>query len=166
MSREVFLKNSKFIMGRNVIVITVDGNKYKVEKNGISDFALIGVLECVAADLKRISRQNEGSLNREVEMIEPKDIAGGANSVVQDDMKSESAEAGYPGISSKANEPIVAPPDLKSRIIKAREAIRGLNGEVDNTDLSKMSDEELQEEFDALTAQYKRLKSSGQGKKR
>lgn len=31
--------------------ITVDGNKYKFEKDGMSDFALIGLVECILTDL-------------------------------------------------------------------------------------------------------------------
>ena len=169
-------------MGTNVIVITVDGNLYKIEKNGISDFALIGVLECVLADLKAVNRkgevksapktiENEGKPDslKEDPIIEKKE-----GPVIEKEIEHAETEVAVREEHSEVKQPVenaqvtfAAPPsDLKSRIIKARQAIRDLSGQVDDLDLSKMTDEELQTEFDELTAQYKRLKSSQAAKKR
>jgi hypothetical protein len=142
-------------MGTNVIVVTVDGNQYKIEKNGISDFALIGVLECILTDLKAVRRRSEGApapkegtAGRKVNL--PKE-----NPLVEPVVESSKTEMGVDQETSdlsKTDNPVVShetsTPDLRSRITKAREAIRGLNGEVQELDLSKMSDEELQLEFE------------------
>jgi hypothetical protein len=54
----------------------------------------------------------------------------------------------------------VPAPDLRTRVGNAVKAIRGLGGQIEHTDLSSLTDEELQSELEELTEQYKRLKSS------
>ena len=154
-------------MGSNVIVITVDGNKYKIEKNGISDFALIGVMECILTELKGTERKMENLPI--VTTFEKKNESFQAETpVAPENEKTEPTEAvkSEPAKEAKHDEQIQSKPgDIKSRILKAREAIRGLKGKVDDLDLEKMNDEELHIEFDELTAQYKRLVNSQPRKK-
>jgi len=50
--------------------------------------------------------------------------------------------------------------ELRTRISNAVKAIKGLGGEVGDADRSLAKDEELQNELDELTNQYKRLESS------
>ena len=152
-------------MKRSVIVITVDGNQYKVERNGISDFALIGVLECLVSDLKsnrlnfesnpqpkdtRFEEKSEPSVEKA--MVESKDIEQ-ANLEPSVDLNDQKAETLQKQEANQTNE-------IRNRITNARKAIRELNGEVEETDLNTMTDEELQTEFEELTNQYKRLKNS------
>lgn len=161
-------------MGANVIVISVDGNKYKVEKNGISDFALIGVLECVLADMKAARRQQEGQSAPKALSAPPADspvndppvnLAAEPSAPESGEFSARPSNAVEEGIAVQS-ETSAATPDIRARILKAREAIRELKGEVDNSDLSKMSAEELQAEFDELSAQYRRLKNSKSAKKK
>lgn len=51
------------------------------------------------------------------------------------------------------------------RIGNAIKAIKGLGGDIEDTDLSNLTDEALQAELEELTNQYKRLKTS-KGKSR
>ncbi len=50
--------------------------------------------------------------------------------------------------------------ELRTRISNAAKAIKSLGGEVANFDSDNATDSELQEELEALTEQYKRLKNS------
>ncbi len=56
-------------------------------------------------------------------------------------------------------------PELRIRISNAIKAIKSLGGEVTGFDAGNATDEELQEELQALTEQYKRLKTSKGTKK-
>jgi len=161
-------------MAANVIVVTVDGNIYKIEKNGISDFALIGVLECILVDLKSVNRQGESSqIAKEVsteEFEKPVDenpVSSEMSELSGPKTETELKTSEVPDIeSTTATATEIPTPDIKNRILNARATIRGLKGEVEESDLSIMTDDELQEEFEALTAQYKRLKNSQVMKKK
>ena len=153
-------------MGRNVIVITVEGNQYRVEKNGISDFALIGVLECLISDLKSNRRNLELNPAPKEVSVEEKSESSAEKAIVESPVREEEAILetsvdlnDQKGEISQKQE-ITQTNEIKNRITNARKAIRDLNGEVEETDLIGMTDEELQLEFDELTAQYKRLKNS------
>lgn len=181
-------------MNEKTAVITEQEGKYTIENRGISDFALIGILECILFDLKSAQRgepltaQTLTSQKESVpEIVEsrPAEIVQAENGQAetervetgQPDKPAESKEvpaavaaAAAPADDSSAPAAAAATaaatvgPDIRARIKKAVEAIRGLGGQPGNIDLTNMSDEELQMEFDELTTQYKRLKNSTAGK--
>ncbi|MGI8494376.1 MAG: hypothetical protein ACR2L1_03545 [Pyrinomonadaceae bacterium] len=45
---------------KTVIITELDG-RYKVENKGISEFALLGILECIVFDMKSAGRQHAHS---------------------------------------------------------------------------------------------------------
>jgi hypothetical protein len=47
------------MMSEKTVVITETDGKYRVINNGIADFALIGILECIVFDMKTTSRKLE-----------------------------------------------------------------------------------------------------------
>jgi hypothetical protein len=125
-------------MDDKTVIITEKDGQYEVENNGISEFALIGILECVLFDMK-IARGKELS-------VKQTEIRQESRKVTEEPKKTVIQE-------SKA-------PDLRTRISNAVKAIRGLGGKLEDTDLSSLTDEELQAELDELTNQYKRLKTT------
>ncbi|HRH41329.1 MAG TPA: hypothetical protein PKY82_06755 [Pyrinomonadaceae bacterium] len=146
-------------MGRNIIVITVEGDQYKIEKNGISDFALIGVLECLVSDLKSNRQKFEVlTLPKEIPVEEKTGVSVEAP-LNERTILETSAEINET-IGEVSQEETSQTNEIRNRIKNARKAIRELDGEVEETDLYNLTDEELQVEFEELTAQYKRLKSS------
>lgn len=52
-------------MGTNLIVITVERSKYKIGKNGMSDFALIGVLECILTGGRKLESMPDNPISTE-----------------------------------------------------------------------------------------------------
>ena len=165
-------------MDEKTILITEHNCTYQVQNNGISEFALIGILECILFDLKSASRQasttghqkspaeqNEAD-NRQPEKHsdspppheEDKEIEEPKEIKIAEDLK-----ATEPKLKREAVQP--STPDLRTRISNAVKAIRGLGAQIEDTDLSNLTEEELQSELEELTGQYKRLKSSkGTGK--
>ena len=129
-------------MSEKTIVITETEGKYRMQNNGISEFALIGILECILFDLKSAGRQ-EPSIEK------PK---------VTDDLKQRAPE-------TTEKVPEAGMPDLRTRIGNAVKAVKDLGGEAEHTDLTKLTNEELQAELEELTNQYKRLKGSKSPKK-
>jgi hypothetical protein len=124
-------------MSEKTVVITETSGKYKIQKNEVSDFELIGILECILFDFKSNSRQAEdGEQSRSL--------------VEQEQTVSEPKE--------KLQK--TTPPDLRTRISNAVKAIKSLGGQIETSDLTNATDEELQNELDELTNQYKRLKNS------
>jgi hypothetical protein len=129
-------------MSENTIVITEKDGKYLIKNNGLSEFALLGILECIVFEMKTIKRQELTS------QAESSDSA-------RDAVKETTTEP-----AAKANSP-----ELRTRIGNAVKAIKGLGGEVPDFDTDNATDEELQKELEALTEQYKRLKNSKAVKK-
>ncbi len=149
-------------MDKRTVVITELENRYLVENNGITEFALIGILECILFDLKLgkgkdtsppavpgREKEEEPPVEQTAIIPEQKNAAPAA---VQD-TKRETIQA-PPSVAA------VSAPDLRTRIGNAVKAIKGLGGEIEDTDLGNLTDEELQAELAELTSQYKRLKSS------
>ena len=124
-------------MSENTVVITERDGKYHITNNGISEFALLGILECIVFDMKTAKRHELSS-------------KGQSTGDAQEAMK-ETAPLATP----KSNVP-----DLRTRISNAVKAIKSLGGEVPDFDTENATYEELQEELQALTEQYKRLKNS------
>jgi hypothetical protein len=128
----------KRFMDDKTIVITEKDGQYEVENHGISDFALIGILECLLFALKS-TNSKELSVRQVNPRIEPKKANEEPN---------------------KANIQESKVSELRTRISNAIKAIRELGGNLEETDLDKLTDEELQAELNELTNQYKRLKNA------
>jgi hypothetical protein len=125
-------------MDDKTVVITEKDGYYEVENNGISEFALIGILECILFDMKT-ARSKELPVKQTEIRQEAMEVTEEPKKMVIQDSKA---------------------PELRTRISNAVKAIRGLGGELEDTDLSNLTDEELQAELDELTSQYKRLKTT------
>ncbi len=125
-------------MSENTVVITERDGKYHINNNGISEFALLGILECIVFEMKTAKRQ---------ELSSKGESRAGNQEAVKETAPNE--------IASKSNSP-----ELRTRISNAVKAIRSLGGEAPDFAADNATDEELQEELQALTEQYKRLKNS------
>lgn len=145
-------------MSRNKITIIENDGTFDIEKENLSDFALIGILECVLFDLKAARNKKESSFAEVVSPVE----------TVEETPKPEKS-------AEKQSETVTTPPqpnqetaantpDIRIRIGNAVKAIRNLGGKVEDVDLSDFSEEELHSELEELTAQYKRLKISKEKK--
>lgn len=137
-------------MNENTIVITENGSGgYRLENNGLSEFALVGILECVVFDLKSAAGKITPPVDAENAPVEP--------------IESAAAAAEAKRIEPEAENPLAAAaatPDLRQRIGNAVKAVRALGGEIEDMDLGKLSETELRTELEELTEQYKRLKNS------
>ena len=134
-------------MSGKTVVITEKDGKYLIQNNGISEFALLGILECVVYNLK--------TAKREEILSDTKSDTKAANTSAPIENK-ETVQKAVPESNA---------PELRTRISNAIKAIKDLGGQVPEFDTSKATDKELQEELEALTEQYKRLKSSKTSKK-
>lgn len=135
-------------MNENTVVITEKDGKYQLQNNGISEFALLGILECIVFDMKTARRQ---------------DLSGQQVSQSGEQEKVKEPAPQPASSESVAPEPIATQsnaPELRTRISNAVKAIKGLGGDVGDFDADSAPDEQLQEELASLTEQYKRLKNS------
>ena len=139
-------------MNEKTVIITERDGTYQIQNNGISEFALLGILECIVFDMKSASHKESG--------VEQKETPAKQNGLDQEQnetlQKSEESE-------QETKREVVqksTAPDLQTRISNAIKAIRALGGKIEDTDLSNLTDEEMQSELEELTNQYKRLKSS------
>jgi hypothetical protein len=139
-------------MDEKTVVITERNETYQIQNNGISDFALLGILECIVFNMKSAA-QRGSSIELKDTPTEQKKVNQEQTATVQ---KSEAIE-------QKMKREVIhetAAPDIRIRISNAIKAIRGLGARIEDTNLSNLTDEELQSELEELTEQYKRLKSS------
>ncbi len=142
-------------MSEKTVVITEREGRYEIENNGISEFTLIGMLECILFELKTAGRRGASTDNTVAAVaaavteapVHPEQEND--NQTIKDAGKEESADKNKGGS-----------PELRTRIGNAVKAIKDLGGEVGSSDLTDATDEELQTELDELTNQYKRLKNS------
>ena len=130
-------------MSENTIVITEKDGKYHIKNNGVSEFALLGILECIVFEMKTVKLRELSSKGKS-----------------PDDTPVAVKETAPESTAPKSNSP-----ELRTRIGNAVKAIKSLGGEVPDFDAAAATDEELQEELEALTEQYKRLKNSKGAKK-
>lgn len=143
-------------MNENTVIITERDGKYEIQNNGVSEFALLGILECIVFDMKSAGQRHghiepkEQDAAREEASIE-KQKTGAEPKQTESETKGEAAPA--PNTS-----------DLRTRIGNAVKAIKALGGKTEDTDISRLTDEDLQSELEALTDQYKRLKNSKSAK--
>ena len=170
-------------MNEKTVVITEQNGTYHLQNNGISEFELIGILECIVFDMKTTSHRRPATeqiqppaqaknitpepnekpnetihqskeKDKEERIEEPKETDPGT--------KKENDSAAKREVASSSSASTL---DLRTRIGNAIKAIRGLGADIEDTDLSNLTDEELQSELEELTSQYKRLKVSKDTKK-
>ncbi len=144
-------------MSEKTVIITEKDGKYQMENNGITEFALIGILECALFDLKTAAEREDSPTHQKGVVQEPK-----WEPVAETIKEVDRETTGKP---VKATPQEQSAPDLRTRISNAVKAIKGLGGQAGESDRSDATDEELQTELEELTNQYKRLKNSkGAGK--
>lgn len=135
----------------NEIIITESDGTYELESDGVSDFTLIGILECVLFDLK-----NKRTASKEVSTPStPVQTAAPIEESAVEKLKID-----VPKIED-IKTPATVVPDIRTRISNAMKAIRSLGGQTESIDLDNATEDDLQTELEALTEQYKRLKAKG-----
>lgn len=144
-------------MIKKTVVITETDGGYQVDNKGIAEFALLGILECIVFEMKS-ARRAAASAEPDEPAVEPKKAISEAKEIERE-IKPEAAEETKPEVKKDATEPQSSAPDLRTRISNAIKAIRSLGGNIEDTDLSRLTDEELQAELKELTSQYKQLKA-------
>jgi Asp-tRNA(Asn)/Glu-tRNA(Gln) amidotransferase A subunit family amidase len=133
----------------NEIIITESDGTYELESDGVSDFTLIGILECVLFDLK-----NKRTSSKESPVqIPPVQMVASVEEPAVEKLKID-----VPKIEDIKTQATVVP-DVRTRITNAMKAIRSLGGQVESIDLDSATEDDLQMELEALTEQYKRLKA-------
>lgn len=136
-------------MQDKTVVITEKDGAYTIQNNGIAEFALLGILECIVFEMKTARRESpiDKTLPEKSEPV------------------AESNAAAVSVSAPPSTVPNAAAADIRTRIGNAVKAIRDLGGQVPDFDADQASIEELQEELSVLTEQYKRLKNSKTPKK-
>lgn len=125
------------------ITITESDGQYEIERGEVSDFELIGLLECVVFDLKN----NRPRANSAVQKVAKPSVE-----------PSEEMKIDVPKLEDIKTSATVVP-DIRTRISNAVKAIKSLGGQIEDFDLNNATEDELQVELEALTEQYKRLKA-------
>ncbi len=121
-------------MDKKTVIITELEGKYQIQNFGISEFALIGILECIIFDMKTAKRESP--------VVKKEEMIGESKQLVDREVNKSSNTA-----------------DLRIRIGNALKAIGDLGGNIKETNLNDLSDEELQTQLQELTSQYKILKN-------
>ena len=136
-------------MSEKTIIITELEGAYRVQNAGLSEFELIGILECLVFEMKSARRQA---------LPDKKTDTAAVAITASQEITGQPEEA--PQETSKETVQSSASPELRTRINNAVKAIKNLGGEVGDVNRSGATDEELQTELEELTNQYKRLKNS------
>jgi len=150
-------------MSEKTIIITESGCAYRVQNADLSEFEMIGILECIVFDMKSARRHEASgkiteSSNAAGETIKHSEETAPKPKIAEQPKKIPPAADG------ETVQP-VASPELRTRINNAIKAIKNLGGEVGGVNRRDATDEDLQTELEELTNQYKRLKNSkGAGK--
>ena len=105
-------------MDKNTVIITEKDGKYQIKNNGISEFALLGILECIVFDMKSASRK-ELVTEHEEPSVNEKEIINQQEETIQELKEAETETRKEVLQKSDA-------PDLRTRISNAIKAIRGL----------------------------------------
>jgi hypothetical protein len=141
-------------MSEKTIVITESEGTYRVQNDSLSEFELIGILECLVFEMKSARRHA---------LPDKKTDAAAVSTTASQEITGQLVEA--PQETSKETVQSSASLELRTRINNAVKAIKALGGEVGDVNRSGAMDEELQTELEELSNQYKRLKNSkGAGK--
>ena len=130
-------------MDEKTVIITEKDGTYQIQNKGIPEFALLGILECIIFDMKSVSRR-ESSVEQKEVLTKQNDPNPEQNEVPQ------KSKAMQEEIKREAAQELTAS-GIRTRINNAVKAIRGLGGRAENTDLSNLTDEELQSELEQLT---------------
>lgn len=146
-------------MENKTVVITEKDGKYEIQNNGMSEFALLGILECIVFELKTAKTQNAPAQSS---TVEKESVNHAETFPAENPVKVTPDELQSPTSSAAPTAPAT---DIRKRIANAVKAIKDLGGQVPSFDAAQATDEELHEELAALTEQYKRLKSSKAAKK-
>ena len=148
-------------MSERSIVITQENGSYQIHSSLLNEYELLGLFEQIVFDLKRSKPAAlKSKLSASVPAAEPAATAENppaqtaAEATVEKTEKPPEPAARIRGVTT------AQAADLRTRIGNAIKAIRDLDGRVENINLNKMSDEEMQIELEELTEQYKRLKKS------
>lgn len=144
-------------MDKQTISITERDGTYHIQNNGISEFALIGILECIVFDLKTANGQKPQAA--QIEEEKPAVEQSDQPEVFEKKEAARTPEKTRENSGREAAQPSNST-DLRTRISNAVKAIKNLGGEADEKDLGSATDEELRFELEELTNQYKRLKNS------
>ncbi len=166
-------------MSEKTVVFTEHGGTYEIQNNGIPEFALVGILECVLFDLKTDRREKsvgkkENTITRAKSQTDEitekqKESTTEPDGESNKEPKKEQDDKPDENPSEKLKPEVVllsTDPNLQTRIANAVKAIKALGGEVDEKiDRPGATDNELKTELGELTEQYKRLKSSKSVKK-
>lgn len=165
-------------MSERTITITERDGAYEIQNDGISEFALIGILECVLFDIKTARSakpivENESAASAETntetnenETVQELEESNAELKKERDDELDDKPENTLNEIPQPKVVPPSSSPELRMHIANAVKAIKALGGQVgERNDLSDATDEELKTELEELTEQYKRLKSSKSVKK-
>ena len=136
-------------MSEKTIIITELEGTYRVQNDGLSEFELIGILECLVFEMKFARRHA---------LPDKKTDAAAVSITASQEVTGQPEEA--PQETSRETVQSSASPELRTRINNAVKAIKNLGGEVVDVNRSGATDEDLQTELEELTNQYKRLKSS------
>ena len=140
-------------MSEKTIVITESEGNYDVQNNGLSEFELIGILECIIFEMKSARQQSSS------------DKKADAAATVATPEKITKQPEQIPQEAEKETVQLNVSTELRKRITNAVKAIKNLGGEVGDVNRSEATEEELQTELEELTNQYKRLKNlKGAGK--
>jgi hypothetical protein len=143
-------------MSEKTITITESEGTYRVQNDGLSEFELIGILECLVFEMKSARRHA---------LPDKKTDAAAAAVFTPASQEVTGQPEKAPQETSKETIQSSASLELRTRINNAVKAIKNLGGEVGDVNRSDATDEELQTELEELTNQYKRLKNSkGTGK--
>lgn len=167
-------------MKENHVIITEKDGSYQLENNGISKFALLGILECIVFEMKTAERRAPDAKEQPPTETPAAPQTATESAPTQKVTTTEAAEKSPEKTPEKSPEKIAEKspektieatatksnsPDLRTRIGNAVKAIKSLGGNVPKFEVETATDEELQEELSVLTEQYKRLKSSQTAKK-
>lgn len=149
-------------MNEKTVTITEKDGAYRIQNDGLSEFALIGLLECVVFDLKTASRSGT-RVERTDAAAAPTETSAPAPPpppAAPEPKQSEPDAKSSPDAKKESAPPAAGNSEIRTRIANAVKAIRGLGGKIEDIDISRLTDEELQSELEELTEQYKRLKNS------
>ena len=135
-------------MSEKMIVITESEGTYRVQNDGLSEFELIGILECLVFEMKSARRHT----------LPDKKTDAAAATTASQEVTGQPEEAPQETSKETVQSPVLL--ELRTRINNAVKAIKNLGGEVGDVNRSDATDEELQTELAELTNQYKRLKNS------
>jgi hypothetical protein len=140
-------------MSEKTIIITESEGAYRVQNDGLSEFELIGILECIIFEIKSAPRKAPS--DKQTDAV---DTAAASQKIIEQPEE-------VPQETNKETVQSTASTELLTRIKNAVKAIKALGGEVGDVNRSDATDEELQVELEELTNQYKRLKNSKRANK-